>query len=528
MRRGGLVLVVLLSLAFTTPARAVDPAYPAREAADRVYAEGRGVDQQVNPAYILRTAPQIVTYFRDGDPSILVDPFRQHWNGTRGVSVPISFVNRYGATLRGHLWRPNLPWHDPVTGVSTNGPLPAVVVLPGFGGDDTSYYGLIQQLAESGYVVLSFAPQGAAPSDIEPNPKSTYCDPNGSWRQPQEVGITEQGPCAGEDPPNTGEGDPTLNNILSPLYDTPLGSAASVVASAPLLLQAHTDPEGTLDGIAPEYAAFRPRFVFGALDAVAWLRSNANPWRSLVDLDHVGVAGHSAGSDGALVAGNGDPLHRFAAAVAWDDYGDPPPGMSPTVPTMIQQSEQENLMGPFLTAPSPTLFHSYRIATAFRRAGVDAMLVALRGSTHQEWTYIPYSLINPLAPLFNASARGQEVAAYYTLAWFDRYLKAGNAADAAHRLTANRFDDSSDRSSIGSGHWDAVHQVNVPYKIARESVRDMLSSKFLSLYSFGGKFCGDLARGCPASASSVLDELARIGRNLGDRRARDLIGSGSP
>jgi dienelactone hydrolase len=501
MRRIALAALVAAGLVGAPAARAADLSpltYSAREAVDHLYADGRGIDQQSNPAYIRRTAPEIITYFQSGDPAILVDPFRQSWNGTRGISVPISFINRYGARLVGHLWRAKAP---------VTAPLPAVLVLPGFGGDDVAFTGLIEQLAESGYVVLSVVPQGSPGSDTEPNPKSTYCDPNGAWREPQEAGISEQGPCAGEDPPGTAEGDPTLNRLLAPLADTPAGALTSLAAQAPLLVMAHTDPKGTLNGIAPEYESFRPRFVFAALDAVKWLRSDENPWRALVDIDHVGLVGHSAGSDGAVVAANGDPLHRFAAAVGWDTYGDPPPGMLPTVPTMLQQSEQENLMGPFPTPPDPELFHSYRIFHAFEAALVDAMEVALRGSTHQEWTYIPYSLANPLAPLTDASARGQEVAAYYTLAWLDRYLKPAMASDATRRLTARVFDDSSDRSSIGSGTWDALQQRNVPYHLSGDLTADLLSWKFRSEYAFGGLSCADLQSGCPAAKPTPIADI---------------------
>ena len=52
-------------------------------------------------------------------------------------------------------------------------------------------------LAEAGYVVLTFDPQGQGQSEADGHPR--YCDPDGKWREPQEMGIREQGRCAGHD-----------------------------------------------------------------------------------------------------------------------------------------------------------------------------------------------------------------------------------------------------------------------------------------------------------------------------------------
>jgi dienelactone hydrolase len=420
----------------------------------------------------------------------------------------VSFVNRYGAKLYGHLWRPKLPWRDPVTGRQTTGPLPAVVFDPGFGSNDSIYIGIVEQLAESGYVVLSFSPQGNPPSDTAPNPTSTYCNSSGVWRQPQEVGIREQGPCAGEDPPGTGAGP------LPVLDSTPLAQADGLAALAQILVQAHANPAAVFASISTTYDAFRPRFVFGALDAVAWLLSVQDPWHGLIDGARVGIAGHSAGADGALVAGNGDPRHRFAAAAAFDTYGNPPAAMSPTVPTMMQRAEQENLLGPQASPPDPRWWPPTRIGTAFRAAGIDTMTVSLRGSTHQEWGYVPYALSNPLSPVEDSSSEGNEVAVYYALAWFDRYLKgrpvagedsasaAAQAADASRRLLARRFDDSADRSSIGSGRWDPGQGRNVPYRLAGLAVPNLLSFYLPSPVSIGSVRCADLRGGCEPASSA--------------------------
>ena len=136
------------------------------------------------------------------------------------------------------------------------------------------------------------------------------------------------------------------------------------------------------------------------------------------------------------------------------------------------------------------------------------MAVVLRGSTHQEWTYVPHPVIDPFCvPFCNASRLGQEVGLYYAQAWFDRYLKgritpflrgdeAAQAADATRRLKASVFDGSVDGSSTGTGTWDPLTQANVSYTIAKERVHDNISFYLPSSYAFDGMRCDDLYRDC--------------------------------
>jgi hypothetical protein len=165
---------------------------------------------------------------------------------------------------------------------------------------------------------------------------------------------------------------------------------------------------------------------------------------------------------------------------------------------MIQQSEQQNTLGPWIPRPDPELWLSYQTAASFRSAGVPSSVIALRGSTHHEWDYVPYALVNPTAPLANSSSLGQAVAAYYTIAWFDRWLKPGQAkvADASRRLFAERFDASADRSSIGQGTYDPASQHNVPYRISGRERAALLSRIFSSSITADGQTCLDLVAGC--------------------------------
>jgi hypothetical protein len=84
---------------------------------------------------------------------------------------------------------------------------------------------------------------------------------------------------------------------------------------------------------------------------------------------------------------------------------------------------------------------------------------------------------------------GEAVSTYYTLAWFDRYLKGRTdpraARDGYRRLTANFFDDSNDRHNISQGVFDPllVEQAQDayggyrPYLLAGLPVRDQLADR---------------------------------------------------
>ncbi|MGH7856642.1 MAG: hypothetical protein ACREQY_04870, partial [Candidatus Binatia bacterium] len=397
--------------------------------------------------------------FGDRGLEYVGDPLRRIgvWDRKRGTVLGIAYRNRYGATIRGHLWAPFLPFVDPVTGAATSGPLPAVLLVNGFNSTTLLYRAFAQGLAESGYLVMQFDPQGVGASDKDPNPPSDYCDPydpGETWKEPQEMGFAEKGSCAGV-------GNPPPEDL-------------SVILTA---------KQGeVVDLTEPQFEA-GANYAFGALDAVSWLLSSENPWRYLVDETRIGIAGHSIGGFIALMVGNGDPFGRFRAAVSWDTYGRLTSGVMPTVPTLLQQSEQEHLVGPHATPPDPEGLHPTRVTYAdLQESCLPAGFVVLRSSTHNEWAYLgPEDL-----PTGAASRKGERVGLYFTLAWLDRYLKGAatafvrgdepaQASSAIERLTATSFDGSADRSSIGTGSFDPTTGQNVPYTIAGEEVSDHLS-----------------------------------------------------
>jgi dienelactone hydrolase len=450
--RGAVLALVAAGLAWAcAPASAQSPAWYANELWNFADSTGRLQDQLANPEYWPLRESQ-------ADPTN-ADPYRapELWAPKRGRVLAVRYRNRYGAAISAHLWAPR-----------GAGRYPAVIFINGAGDAEEEYWAFAEDLAEHGYVVLTFDPQGAGKSDSAPSPQSEYCDPNGAWRRPQEMGVREHGDCAGEND----------NGV-----DSTTGQGPAV---ADIVVGGHTGQQGTPD-VQDLYDQLSPNFIFGAFDAYAWMASPADPWRRQIDFARLGVMGHSLGAYAAAMVANGDPLHRFRAGVALDSYAHLMHDVAPRVPTLYEQSEQEMLSGPRLAPPPRTALHATRQDYArFVSRQIDTMYVVLRASNHSEFAYTGPDQPAP------ASRAGQRVATYFALAWLDRALRGSGA----RRLLAARFDRSVDRSSIGLGAWDPATMTNHPYKIAGQRVAAALSSYYVSRYAFSGHACDDMRAGC--------------------------------
>lgn len=211
-----------------------------------------------------------------------------------------------------------------------------------------------------------------------------------------------------------------------------------------------------------------------------------NPlWRE-VNRHEVGIAGHSLGAMAVTPIGQTD--RRVKAVVSYDNLDN-------TIPANLQTEIHapalyfgtDYAFPTFATpnvpsAPSNPDQH-WPAYDQMRKAGVDSMVITPRASTHYEWDQ------QSAAGSLPASRYGQVVSLYYTLAWFDRYLK--HRPSALRRLTAKHFNRSADRHSIGSGTYDARLAVadptdpaagNVPYQIEGMCVADALSFYDASAY----------------------------------------------
>lgn len=256
-----------------------------------------------------------------------------------------------------------------------------------------------------------------------------------------------------------------------------LAEAGYVVMTYDVMGQGESSATGTVPGC-------NTGFDQGTVDALDWFLSDANPMRGWVDDTRLGLAGHSAGASAVTAVGNRTELklggvvvpNPVDAVVGWDNIA-LPTTLAPRVPTMGQAAEY--FFNPTPTMAAPNVDTKTGTFTRFKTAGVPSAQIVHRGSTHLEWTFVPYIL--------SASRKGERVAMYYTLAWFDRYLKGGSQVqtdDATRRLTATAFDASADASSIGAGTWDPTAG-NMPNMIAGESVADHLSIYYRSAYALG-------------------------------------------
>jgi hypothetical protein len=236
--------------------------------------------------------------------------------------------------------------------------------------------------------------------------------------------------------------------------------------------------------------------------ATSWFLSDANPWADRLEDGPLGIAGHSAAGSIAGNVGNSDD--RFGAVVVWDSSG--APTVPPSTPTLFELGEYGmatsgvTFYEPHHTRPVPT--GKWTRFDDFRAAGVDTMQVALRSSTHGEWS-------NPIHPLQVAgtggSLHGEAVSAYYLLLWFDYHLRGSK--DALDLLTdTSTFDEFSDGYASGTGHFDAakaraagnVEAGNVPITVGGHPIRMHLSWQYPSRYSLdkGKEACADMRGGC--------------------------------
>jgi hypothetical protein len=134
--------------------------------------------------------------------------------------------------------------------------------------------------------------------------------------------------------------------------------------------------------------------------------------------------------------------------------------------------------------PPPT--DKSRGSIAFSKAGVDTGSIAIRGGTHFEYSYLP-------SRAFRATLRGIDLAAFYTNAWFDKYVKGDPSADA--RLLSTRW-----RNDPGDLAVDPAGGGNL-YSFYYRSRLDIGLAN-------GGRFlCEDLRSGCPGQAAD--DGLAK-------------------
>src|SRR3954464_3321204 len=336
------------------------------------------------------------------------NPFRRGWAGRRGTQVPVSYTNRYGALIRGNVFAPLAGAKDPYTGVTLKPPYPGVVITTGsVQGSERMYFWLAQDLAERGYVVLTYDVQGQGRSETLPHQNEQinalpFCNPFAPPADQEQFG------CPGvpfQQPSNFVYGTIDALDFFTSTpekpYKNPAGSDQPVNGFNPLWKLWDRSPD----------------------------KQTVTPGRST----RIAIIGHSLGASAVSQVQGTDP--RVETVVALDklqgpgDNGIANNTAKPPVPALAIQSEYGFNVDPYWMsggssiapqpqapdqAPNPKR-EQLTGFDAWRKAGIDTMLIVPRASTHLEYTDIAYAL--------PASRYGQDVASYYTQAWLDRYMK---------------------------------------------------------------------------------------------------------
>jgi dienelactone hydrolase len=356
------------------------------------------------------------------------------WNPKSGLARRVLFTNRAGATLAGHVWmtRSGPPKRPGI--VITNGSVQAPEEL---------YWFAATTLAKRGYVVLTFDPQGQGYSDT----RGEGADAN--------------------------EGVPAQSG--RPFFDG-TEDALDFFLSTPG--KPYVPRKSCTTGTSHD-AKQQQRVREGLDDAY-------NPFHAAVDTSRIGIAGHSFGAGGVSFVGQSDP--RVKAIVAWDNLSTPsatpapcPSGSAPravppiTKPALGMSADYGLFRQPNTSEPDPLA--KSQGSFAYSKAGVDTGEMIIRGGTHYEFSYIPNQF-------FGATLRGMDMVAWYTAAWFDKYVKGDASADA--RLL--------------SGRWRADAQ---EAGVDPDADGNMFSAYYRSRLDIGvaggGRVdCEDLRGGCPA------------------------------
>jgi hypothetical protein len=364
------------------------------------------------------------------------NPLRRGWSGRRGQRMPIAYTNRYGALIRGSVFAPLPGARDPYTGRRLRRPYPGVVITTGsIQGSERMYWWLAEDLAERGYLVMTYDVQGQGTSETLPHENDQvnavpFCNP-----------FAE--PAPGED------------------FGCP--------------------------GVPAQQDS---NFVFGTQDALSFFlstprrryRGEFNPLWRLFDRSRdrrtvtpgrtrrVALVGHSLGASAVSRVQAED--RRVQTVVALDKLNG---GFKPVVPALAVQSEYgfnvqpywmqhgssvQGRPGPPTQAPDPRREQKTGF-DGWRGAGVDSMLVVPRASTHLEFTDI--ALVLP------ASRYGQALTSVYVQRWLGRYMKHRRS-----RLTASRF---RYLEPVDVGRWE-------PVQLDRSQ---LLSLYFCSAYGIRGR-----------------------------------------
>lgn len=387
-------LLFLLTFTFAVLARPAlanytDPAYVQSDIANMARASGRHSEEFLTPSYTGQFPHAAASTWMDAQARQMGDlPAGRVYGGAgqllpggsvgdprqdrEGSRLPVAFLARTGAKLRGHLWVP-----------SGEGRHPGVVITTGsIQGHERMYWWAARALAQAGFLVLTWDVQGQGQSET--------------------VGHAPGDPL------------PTLDGVPSQ--------------------QERNFVEGTIDALRFFLSTPGRPYVPAGWSAtdVAVARGESgldwyNPLHALLDRSRLGLAGHSLGARAVSVVQQcttdpwpcgGERFPSVRAIVAWDRLS---ADVVPRVPAMDQQADGYF----FAPTPAPAAPDPDAHLDALQRwqaAGLAVWSATIRGGTHLEWTDVPYIL--------PATAYGRDFARYYTVAWFEWLVEGDRAARA--------------------------------------------------------------------------------------------------
>jgi len=360
----------------------------------------------------------------------------------------VLFTARDGATISARIWSANN------TALHPHAKLPGIVITDGsVQANEQLYWFAAQALAKDGYLVMTFDPQGQGQSDT-------------LGQAPDEL---EGVPAQTDGRPFFDGTEDTIDFFLS----TPKHPYEPVPSCE----------TGT------SHAAKQNARVANGLDAAY------NPLWNELSPSKLGIAGHSYGAEGVSYIGQWDP--RVNAIVAWDNLAAPNPeasgfsGSGPvekpcpgdpgdrTVPPITKPAlgmSADYFLPPTPNTSLPNPNAKSEESHAYSQAGVDSGEIIIRGGSHLDFSFIPNAA-------FGASLRGADEIAWYTSAWFDKYIKHQRSAD--RRLLTNRWREDPVEAGVDLHHDGDAFSF---YYYSR-----------LDVHLFSGEVfdCENMRKGCP-------------------------------
>lgn len=372
---------------------------PAREAADPGFAARWQQQSAANDASLAaRDTPDISwTSFPGnlcaswsmqctGDPYLYpgVDSFYDR----DGTVVPVNFYDRGCARVSGRVWAPRSS--------RAGDQLPGVVIETGsVQAPETLYWWFAEDLVRAGYVVMTYDVRGQGRSDNH--------TPSGQQGSNANSSVFWDG----------------LVDAIDFFHSTPIRPYPGDGACAATHTPAPTTP-----------------------------RTAANPFADRLDEARLGIVGHSLGATGVSVVqglvpwpGRIDRSNPVAVTVAWDNLLAPSERFAgQSVPQFVIRTPALGFSNDYTLTPTPYTAppdpEAKKTAfAAWAKAGVPAAELVIQGGTHYEYSRLP------TFPATSWTTWGNPMAAQYSLAWIDRWLKHPGEAGydtADSRLLADR------------------------------------------------------------------------------------------